>query len=383
MSRLVLEGRDPASQDGLRLTIENGQITGRESFAPSSDLPWIAAGLVDLQVNGYGGIDLNDGALSVETVVALCRRLAREGTTRFMPTLITAYEHEICQRLAAIAEAVRKDDMARAMIAGIHVEGPFISPIDGPRGAHPLACTRAADVAEVARWIEAAQGLIRIITLAPEVPGALEVIRYGAANGITMALGHSGGEPEHFHAAAEAGATMSTHLGNGIFAVMPRHPNPIWTQLADDRLMAGLIGDGHHLPAATLKSLLRAKGHSRAFFVSDSVAVGGLPPGLYQTPIGGAVEVAPSGRVSLAGTVFLGGSGQCLREIAGRAPKLCDITLAEALALSSFHPARIMDLPPATLVIGARADVILFDWAAGDEALTVTQAYVGGTEVGA
>ncbi len=378
----VVEGIEAHSGQALRLTIEAERIIAAEYAPARVGLPWISAGLVDLQVNGYGGHDLNDGVLSVETVVKLCQRLASEGTTRFFPTIITAYESEILQRLGAIAEAVCQDALARAMIAGIHVEGPFFSPIDGPRGAHRLECIRTGDPAEIGRWQEAAGGLIRIITLAPEVAGAIEVIRAGVRMGIAMSLGHSAGLAEDFHAAADAGATMSTHLGNGIFATLPRHPNAIWAQLADDRLQAGLICDGHHMPADTVKSLLRAKGHERAFFVSDSVAVGGLPAGRYSAAIGGDVEVAANGRVSLADTVFLAGSGQCLREIAGRAPHLCDISLAQALDLSSARPAAILGLPPASLAVGARADIILFDWEKGCETLRLRQSLVAGQEVG-
>jgi N-acetylglucosamine-6-phosphate deacetylase len=345
-----------------------------------SDGPWLAAGLVDLQVNGYGGLDLNDGRLEVGTVADLCRRLADEAVTRFLPTVITASEPAIVQRLQAISEAARKDPLSGRMIAGVHVEGPFISALDGPRGAHPLADVRPADADEIARWQEAAEGRIRIVTLGAESPGAVAAIRAAAAMGITVALGHSAATPDEIRAAVDAGATMSTHLGNGIAAMLPRHPNPIWTQLAEDRLTASFICDGHHLPFDTAKAMIRAKGPGRAVLVSDAVALAGMPPGRYETAVGGPVEVNAEGRISLAGTAFLAGAGHSLRVMVARAVSHAGVALDRALAMASTDAARVAGLARC-LEPGARADLIRFDFAPGDDTLTLHEVVIGGERI--
>ncbi len=377
MITAIFSGRDPFSDGALRVTVRDGLVAGVEPAAVEPGMAWLAPGLVDLQVNGFGGLDLNDGALAPSTVIALCRKLAAEGVTRFLPTVITAFEHEILQAVSAIADAVSTDPLAARMIAGIHVEGPFLSPLDGPRGAHRPECVRDADPEEVARWQAAARGLIRILTIAPEVPGAIETIRAAIALNIRISLGHSAATAEQIHLAADAGASLSTHLGNGSAATLPRHPNMIWAQLADDRLVACFITDSHHLPADTAKAMLRAKGPLNSVLVSDAVALAGLPPGRYRTPIGGDVEILPSGRVALAGTSFLAGSGDALRTCVARAATMTGLPLAECLAMASTRAAAAIGLPGG-LAPGARADIILFDWAEGDDSLALRQTILAG-----
>jgi len=377
MSTTTFSGRDPFASGALRVSVQDGVVVGVEPIAPEPGMAWLAPGLVDLQVNGFGGLDLNDGALAPATIIALCQRLAAEGVTRFLPTIITAFEPEILAAVTAIAQAVSTDPLAERMVAGIHVEGPFLSPLDGPRGAHRRGCIRDANPDEVARWQDAANGLIRILTIAPEVPGALETIRAAVAMGIRVSLGHSAASAEQIRLAADAGATLSTHLGNGSAATLPRHPNMIWAQLADDRLIASFIADGHHLPADTVKAMLRAKGAANSILVSDAVALAGLPPGRYRTPIGGDVEILPSGRLALAGTSFLAGSGDALRTCVARAARMTGLPLGECLAMASTRAASAIGLPGG-LEPGARADMILFDWAEGDDGLALRQTVLAG-----
>ncbi len=380
MSAVSFTGRDPLAGGALRVSARDGIVVGVERIAPEPGMAWLAPGLVDLQVNGFGGLDLNDGALDAATVSALCRKLAAEGITRFLPTIITAFEPEILAAVTAIARAVADDPLTARMVAGIHVEGPFVSLEDGPRGAHRRECVRNADAAEIARWQAAAGGLIRIVTLAPEVKGAIETIRAAVEMGIRISLGHSAASAEQVHQAADAGATLSTHLGNGSAATLPRHPNMIWAQLADDRLTASFITDGHHLPPDTAKAMLRAKGPANSVLVSDAVALAGMPPGRYRTPIGGDVEVMPSGRVALAGTSFLAGSGDALRSCVARAAQMTGFSLGECLAMASTRAASAIGLPGG-LEPGARADMILFDWAPGDDGLALRQTVLAGDTV--
>lgn len=349
-------GRDPATGDPITVHAASGRITAVVP-APPGDHPWIAPGLVDLQVNGWAGCDLN-GPPEPQAVVRLAHALLREGTTSFVPTLVTAPEPGLLARLNAIAEA-RQDPVVAAMAPCIHVEGPWISPNDGPRGAHPRAHVRPPGLAEFDRWQTACGGLVGIVTLSPHWPGAPATIRALANAGVRVAIGHTDATPGQVEAAVDAGATLSTHLGNGVAATLPRHPNLLWSQLADDRLTAGFIADGHHLPAATLRAMVRAKGLDRAVLVSDSVALGGSLPGEYDQPVGGRVQLDASGRLGLAGTPFLAGAALPLSAGVAVAMRDAGLSLADALRLATANPGRVLD-GRGTLAVGGWADLILF-----------------------
>jgi N-acetylglucosamine-6-phosphate deacetylase len=374
-------GRDPATGAGLAATVVAGRIAAIEPATVAADAPYLAPGLVDLQVNGYRGIDLNDGAPSPDKVIALTRLMHAVGVTSYAPTLITASRAALVAALGAIRRACEADAASAAAIAFVHVEGPFLAAEDGPRGAHPAAHIRAPDLAEVAAWQQAAGGRVGVVTLSPHWPGVEAFIAAVVAQGIRVAIGHTGAGAEQVHAAARAGATLSTHLGNGAAATLPRHPNFIWAQLADDRLAAGLIADGFHLPADTLKAMLRAKGLDRAFLVSDTAALGGMPPGVYDQPIGGRVEVGRDGRLSVAGTPYLAGAGRPLVEDVARAIAMADLTLADGLRLATANPGAIAGGGRGGLEPGAAADLIRFRWQAGAETLDLVETVAGGVTV--
>jgi N-acetylglucosamine-6-phosphate deacetylase len=323
-------------------------------------LPIFSPGLIDLQVNGYGGHDLNDGELSAGKVEALSEDLCREGIAAYLPTLITADKNSICRRLSAIKEASEKLPYSRQMIAGIHIEGPHISSKDGPRGAHPREHIRPPSMEEFENWQEAAGGLVAMITIAPELDGAIDYLREIAKRGVIVALGHSDASEEDIYKATDAGARISTHLGNGLAATLPRHPNAVWAQLAEDRLSASLILDGHHLPSSTAQVMIRAKGAERVILVSDSVKFAGMPPGRYTSPIGGDIEVSSNGRVSIFGNKFLAGSGVSLLKIISNFSNLTGLPFCTGVAMATKNPAKFLnrsvDLKP-----GKRADFILFD----------------------
>lgn len=371
-----VRGRDPASGKGVEISFADGLVT---AIADRAEAPsdWVSAGLIDLQVNGYGGIDLNDGALTADRVGDLARLLWERGVTTFLPTLITASEESLTDALAAIAEALRTDPRVARSIPGIHVEGPFISPADGPRGAHPAAHVRPPDASEVARWQAACGGLIRMITISPHWDAAADFVQAMVTSGVQVALGHTDADADRIRAAVDAGARLSTHLGNGASAMLPRHPNLIWTQLADDRLTASFIADGHHLPADAFKAMLRAKGPERAILVSDCVALGGMPPGLYDAPIGGRVELRADGWLGTPGTPYLAGASRPLNDDVAIAAIMADLPLAEALRLATANPGRIIG-GRGVLEVGAPADIITFGWSPGDRTLAVTGAWLGG-----
>ena len=236
----------------------------------------------------------------------------------------------------------------RACVAGIHVEGPYISGLDGYRGAHPKEAVRDPDWREFQALQDAARGRIVLITLAPERPGSLDFIREAAASGLVVALGHTAADGPTLRAAAAEGARLSTHLGNGIVSTLPRHPNPIWEQAALDDLDASLIADGHHLDRATLRVLVRAKTPARIILVSDASPLAGLPPGRY-----GDWEVVPSGKIVVAGTPYLAGSNQGLEVGLNNLLRATGLSLADALATVTTNPARLLGRPEPALEAGA------------------------------
>ena len=199
-------------------------------------------GLFDLQVNGFGGVDFNGSSLSADRCAEALERMRATGVTRCLPTLITSP----FDRFAANARVLAR--MTDPSIAGLHMEGPYLSPDDGARGAHPREHVTAASIDDFNRRQEAADGRILLVTLAPEVPGAIALIEHLVASRVRVAIGHTAASAAQVHEAIVAGATLATHLGNGCAAMLPRHPNIIWDLLADDAVMASVIVDGHHLP---------------------------------------------------------------------------------------------------------------------------------------
>jgi N-acetylglucosamine-6-phosphate deacetylase len=372
----TITGRDPATNQGIAVTIENGLIVAiRDCDVPPPS--FLSAGLVDLQVNGFGGIDLNDGDLSAERVVALASLLLQRGVTCFLPTLITAAEETIIAGLRAIALARAADPLIAHLIPFAHVEGPFIAPENGPRGAHPVAHVRPPDLAEFARWQHASGGLVGMITLSPHYPGAPAFIQAVRAEGVHVAIGHTDAAPEAITAAIDAGARLATHLGNGVAATLPRHPNLIWTQLADDRLTASFIADGHHLPADVFRAMLRAKGVERSVLVSDSVALGGMPRGQYDQAIGGRVELRADGRLGVVGTPYLAGAARPLCDDVALAVRMARIPLADVLSMATRNAGHFVG-GRGLLQPGAPADLIRFSWREDATTLEIEAVWVRG-----
>jgi N-acetylglucosamine-6-phosphate deacetylase len=301
-------------------------------------------GFFDLQVNGFGGVDFNSPDLTRDQLDLAAAAMRRTGVTRFLPTLITAP----LESFHACARTIARWDSPASL--GIHAEGPYLSPTDA-RGAHPPPHLREATLDDFRRRQDAAEGRIVLVTLAPEVPGALELTAHLAASGVRVAIGHSNATPAQIREAVRAGASLSTHLGNGCAGGLPRHPNLIWEQLAADELAACFIADGHHLPAATLKAMVRAKTPSRAILVTDATAAAAAPPGRYAL---GELEIErdAAGRVTLPGEGKLAGSSLTLDQAVGRAAREAGVTIEEALAMASGRPAAAMGAAPSGRVVG-------------------------------
>lgn len=365
MTTRSIDGRDPATGQVLRVHCTGTTISRLERLGrTASELPWLVPGLVDLQVNGFAGLDVNADHPGADHIAEITTRLRSRGVTTWVPTVITGSEEQIGARLAAIAEARLAPDIAAA-IPFAHVEGPFISDQDGPRGVHDRDHIRPLDADEVQRW--RAHGPVGYLTASPHTPDAADQVTRIVASGVAVALGHTHADPDQLRAAIDAGASLSTHLGNGIQASLPRHPNPIWTQLADDRLTCGLIGDGHHLPAETFTVMVRALGPGRAFLVSDAVELAGSAPGRYRTPVGGEVELSADGRLSYVGTEFLAGAAMGLADCLAWVLTSTGLGLGRAIDLAATTPGRVVERlsggshRPGRLHAGGRADLCLID----------------------
>jgi N-acetylglucosamine-6-phosphate deacetylase len=301
-------------------------------------------GFVDLQVNGFVGVDFTDTALTPEAMLKAVAAIEKTGVTRFLPTLITSS----LETFAASARTVVRTK--HPAIVGIHMEGPYISPEDGPRGAHLREFVRGADVDDFRRRQDAAEGRIVIVTVAPEVLGVLPLIEHLVAHKVRAAIGHTGANGAQIADAVKAGATMSTHLGNGCANMLPRHPNVIWEQLGEDRLLAGFIVDGHHLPPATVKSMIRAKTPARTILVTDAVGAAGMPPGRY-TLGGQLVELSPDGRVAAPGAPNLAGSALRLDVAIGNVVRFTGLPLEDVVPMASTRPAEYVGIPTAGKVV--------------------------------
>ena len=372
-------GIDATTGAGMEITF-NGNI---ESVRASAARPsmWIAPGWVDIQVNGFAGVDYNSPATPHEEIARSVQVQYAAGVTRFYPTVITGSPDDMLAALKNLARA--KDTLAEGdAMDGFHVEGPHISAEEGPRGAHPKRWVRPPDIVEFRRWQDATNGRVRLVTIAPEWPQASRYIEAVVAENVVVSIGHTAAEARHIADAVSAGATMSTHLGNGAHGVMRRHPNYIWEQLAEDRLRASFIVDGIHLPGSFLKVALRAKGVERSVLVTDASSPAGCAPGRYR--LGEQdVDLTADNRVVLAGQERLAGSALKMDRGVENLMRLGELSLAEAVRLATVNAARAGRVPGRErgLVADDRADFVLFDFDAATKSIKVQATYVGGRKV--
>jgi N-acetylglucosamine-6-phosphate deacetylase len=372
-------GIDAATGSG----IEIGYAETIQSVRPIAERParWMAPGWVDIQVNGFAGVDYNSPATPLDEIARSVQVQYSAGVTRFYPTVITGAPEDM---LAALRNLTRAKETLAEGIAmdGFHVEGPHISPDDGPRGAHPRHCVRPPDIDEFRRWQDATGGRIRLVTIAPEWPGAPRYIEAVAKENVVVSIGHTAAEARHIQDAVKAGATMSTHLGNGAHSMMRRHPNYIWEQLAEDRLQASFIVDGIHLPQSYLKVALRAKGLDRAVLVTDASSPAGCAPGRYR--LGEQeVDLTPDNRVVLAGQDRLAGSALRMDRGVENLMRLGELSLADAVRLATVNAARAGRVPGREhgLASGERADFVFFDFDPRTKSIQVQATYVSGRKV--
>jgi len=346
---------------------------------PARDGIFITPGFIDLQVNGFAGVDYNSPTAPLEDIASSIRTMFSTGVTRFFPTVITGSPEDMLGALRNLAFA-RETLVEGPAMEAFHVEGPHISPHDGPRGAHPARWVRPPDFEEFKRWQDAAQGNVRLVTLSPEWPGAPKYIDQLTQEGVVTSIGHTRATREQIGDAVRAGATLSTHLGNGADAVLPRHPNYIWEQLAEDKLAASFIVDGIHLPHSFLKVALRAKGVERSVLITDAVMPAMCTPGPYRL---GEVEVElrEDQRVVLRGGTRLAGSSLRMDAAISNVMRTAKLSLTEAIAMATVNPARVGRIAGRQrgLSPGDRSDVVRFR--VEDGRIQVIETFLAGERV--
>lgn len=384
--RKTITGKIAGTSSILQIDYDTAIEAVDELIRPPEIDEFVAPGFIDVQVNGFAGVDYNDPASSHEAIAESIRAQFRTGVTRFFPTIITGPEQRITAALRNLVTA--KSEFARNgmpeahAIEAFHVEGPHISPETGPRGAHPQEHVRPPDIEEFKRWQEAADGGIRLVTVSPEWDQAPAYIEALIRAGVVASIGHTKATGAQIQKAVDAGATMSTHLGNGAHSVLPKTENYIWEQLAQDRLAASFILDGIHIPASFFRSAVRAKGVERSILVTDAVMPALCKPGFYRL---GEVEVElrSNDSVVLRGQERLAGSALRLDRAVANSIRLGEITLRDALAMATVNPARAGRIAARQrgLSPGEKADLIRFRWDALKFSFEVMETIVAGSTV--
>ena len=269
---------------------------------------------VDLQINGYKGIDFSDPALTEDQFLTTAEHILNSGTALFLPTIVTSPREVYMRNPALIRHAAESHGLLKH-IPGLHLEGPFISPKPGAVGAHRPSCVREPDCGFFDEIMASCGNYVKLLTVAPEVPGMDELISHASAKGVVVSCGHQLAGAEDLDRAVKAGAKLLTHLGNGCPNLINRHNNMIWAGMACDDLTAMIITDGQHLPKELIKCIIRCKGVDRVIVTSDAVSVAGLPPGRYPCWENDAV-LEPNGRFHNPVKGCLIGSTFCVRQCA-------------------------------------------------------------------
>lgn len=270
------------------------------------------AGWVDLQVNGHAGVSFCDETLTLDRVFEATGKLVAEGTVLFLPTVVTTPPEIMIHCLKVLGQACAHPDL-NGRLGGIHLEGPYLSPEPGAKGAHPPDCMHPPDLEEFNRFQEAAGGFIRLLTLAPELEGAPRFIEAVSSRGVICSAGHTLASYPDFRIAVEAGLRLGTHIGNGVPREVNRHDNPILSQLAIPDIVPSMITDGFHLPEGFIRTVVSAKKSSGCFVVSDQTHLAGMPPGEYRLGVT-PVVLEEDGFLHMRDEPYLAGSSRTMAE---------------------------------------------------------------------
>ncbi|MDQ7815555.1 MAG: N-acetylglucosamine-6-phosphate deacetylase [Melioribacteraceae bacterium] len=349
----------------VSIVIKDGKIAevNRIAQLPASGRNiYIAPGLIDNQVNGFNGVSFafGEGELSEEALIKATRALWERGVTTYLPTL-TSNSHQLLLRNFAILGEASNNESLLGSVPGFHLEGPYISPIDGFRGAHSANYIRKPDWNEFMEYYIASGEKILTLTVAPEIEGAMEFIKQCSELGIVVALGHHNGFTEIINRAVEAGARISTHLGNAMSNTINRHVNPLWPQLSNDDLMISIICDGFHLLPEQIRTFYKVKGPGKTIITSDVTMYANLKPGIYKNIDGEDIELTLDGRIQYLAQQNLAGSASTLDKGVGHIMKVTGCSLADAIRMASTNPAQLYNLDDRGVIEeGKRADLILF-----------------------
>jgi N-acetylglucosamine-6-phosphate deacetylase len=369
-----------ASRQPVRLRWANGIITHLEPAAdkPPADV-WLAPGLFDLQVNGYGGIDFQQDDLTLEGLLTAARQLRRAGCTRFFATLITDEWSKLTARLRRLKKFREQSTELKSAIAGWHVEGPFLSSEPGFHGAHNPAWMIDPTPAHIRELRVLTENDPLLLTVTPERAGALEAIALATSLGIKISLGHTNASSEILRSAVLAGATGFTHLGNGCPRELDRRDNILWRVLDTPGLTAGLIPDGFHVSPALFRLLHRCLGSQAVYYTTDAMSAAGAPPGRYK--LGELeMEVGPDQVVRQPGKSNFAGSALRPFDGVGRAAQMLNLSWQETWGRASEAPARFMGLPYG-LKVGCPADFCLIWFGGGDRLPELRTVVAGGDSI--
>jgi N-acetylglucosamine-6-phosphate deacetylase len=366
----------------VRIDIKGGFISAIEEIDTVTDDfadTIIAPGLIDNQVNGYAGIDFSGSQHTPSDIAKAARALMGEGVTTFLPTLVTASHNDLLRNFDILGKALLSDEQLRLSVPGFHLEGPYISALEGYRGCHQPEYIRQPDWDEFLKYQDAAGGKIIQVTVAPELKGALEFIRKCTEAGIITSIGHTNANAEQISLAVDAGARLSTHLGNGCANLIHRHNNPIWPQLANDLLIPTIIADGHHLLPEEIKVFCMVKGFENIILTSDVVYLSGMKPGKYSF-MGSEVTLTPGGMLLNEELNCLAGASFPLIKGVENVMNYTGCSLADAIKMASSNAARIYGLTDrGSLSPGKRADLILLN--RDGNKLNVIKTYLNGVLV--
>jgi N-acetylglucosamine-6-phosphate deacetylase len=382
-NQMFLNGKLPEDDRMITLHVEGNKIAQIEPFLPGpgqggvgSDL-FISTGFFDPQVNGFAGIDFNDKNLMPEDVHRAAQSISATGVTTFFPTLITTSFERLVHQLKILKKAMEEDWLVSNICKGIHLEGPYISSKEGPRGIHPLPFIRSPRWDEFEKFQEACGGRIKLITLAPEKEGALDFIEKAVSKGVVVSIGHTAASEDILEDGWKAGARLSTHLGNGMGRSFDRYRNPFQKQLSMDGLMASIIADGIHLPDYVVKNIVRTKGPEHIVLCTDAVSAAAQPPGRYRLA-DFELDTEGNGRTRLAGTDTLAGSTLSIPKAITNVIKFAGTDLGTSVRMAAENGRKLFPEMIGTLSPGQPADLVLFRW---NEGLMIERTLLMGQEV--
>lgn len=335
---MILEVTDLSSNQATQVELDENQLSEKVLNKLQKNEVFLAPGLVDLQINGYKGIDFNSGSLTIEQIENAVKELLKDGVTAFLPTLITNDPRIIERNLGLFRQACEENVLLGDCIWGIHLEGPFISREDGARGAHPVEWIIEPSLELLDKWQKISGDRIKLITLSPEYKKSLEFIKKCIKEDIKVSIGHTKASSEQIQASIKAGASMSTHLGNAISQTLHRHKNILFDQISNDHIFASIITDGHHLPNELIKIICRTK-PGKVFLVSDSTMFSGMKPGIYDSIIGKKIELSENKRLSIyEDEEYLAGSASSLADCLNYLLKESILSLEHAWEMASSIP---------------------------------------------